>query len=677
MLVSDEENSAKLLRQLVTKLRPSWFSKLKSSDKKVTELAALLAENSAYLDNIRQHVAAVLEGHSLALYAESGILANEGFVSELVRKFGHLLLPPAPDTTDIRDTFDFIFYRRHDYKWVAAVDDQTWAELLRVLYPPSLLEGERERTLNRYYDTLEILAHRATAIGLHPEIISRYPLLRRSDNPILEMNRAAIAMVEAMRQNTDYAMLLERLPAIRQRITECVRLVQDVRNGQHETGASLALTYMLQRLRQHLSRMRMFLDLLENHPDPENWRPQVQFFKQLVRHESFRYSIRELVLKNIGFLAFQITEHGGRTGEHYITHGRHDYRKMMWSAMGGGLIVGFLSIFKVFAYYAKWSPFGTAFLYSMNYSLGFIGIHVTHSTLATKQPAMTASRIAKALDEGNSDDDGMKSLSDLVVKTFRSQFIAFMGNMFIAFPVAFIASYVLYMMTGNHVAGEEKAWKMIAEIHPWESLSLFHAGIAGVCLFLTGIISGYYDNAVVYRNLPERIYHHPFLRRVTPKGLRRRFSNYIGNNLGSLTGNFFLGVMLGSIGTLGYIFGLPIDIRHITFASGNFGVAIAAIGPYIDFSTLMITLLGIVLIGFMNFIVSFSLAIFVATQSRRVAFSKSGVLFKSLLTHFITAPREFLFPPRETMEVVATGETSDTEHPAQESDEERDGGSSA
>ncbi len=648
LLTTDEPNSAKLLRELIGVIRPGVFRRKRVAVARCEALLTLLRENASYRQVVTRHVQEVLNGHSLALYAEAGILENEGFIAEVRKRIGHLLLPPAPDTTNIRDSFDYIFHRRHDHAWVALIPEEVLGELFSLIYRELQRDNAAAQTLHRYYDTIEILVHRATAIGLHPEIISRHPELRRSNNKILTLNRKSIAVVELLRKEGYQALSPSHIEDLSEALDACVRLVHEVRNAQHETGASLALTYMLQRLRQHLARIRMFVTMLESHNDPDDWKGQVTFFKLLVRFENSRYSIRELFFKNIGFLAYQITEHGGKTGEHYITHGRDDYRRMLWSAMGGGLIVGLLSIFKVLIYYLKLSPFGTAFLYSMNYSFGFIGIHVTHSTLATKQPAMTASRIAASLDENESEDDEMVGLAKLIVKTFRSQFVAFVGNMFIAFPIAFLTAMVWFMVRGDHVADESKALKLIAELNPWESLSLFHAGIAGVCLFLAGIISGYYDNAVVYRKLPDRIYHHPLLRRITPKGLRKRFSTYIGNNLGSLTGNFFLGIMLGSMGTLGYIFGLPIDIRHVTFASGNFGLAVAVLGPTLSAGVVFTTILGILLIGFMNFIVSFSLAIFVATQSRRVSFTKSGLLFSHLLRHLVQQPLSFLFPPSET-----------------------------
>ena len=68
--------------------------------------------------------------------------------------------------------------------------------------------------------------------------------------------------------------------------------------------------------------------------------------------------------------------------------------------------------------------------------------------------------------------------------------------------------------------------------------------------------------------------------------------------------------------------------------------------------TFVHTVIGIIGVGFMNFTVSFGLAIFIAIQSRRVAFNKTGLLLKYLLMHLFTKPLEFLFPPEENTEEV-------------------------
>ena len=50
---------------------------------------------------------------------------------------------------------------------------------------------------------------------------------------------------------------------------------------------------------------------------------------------------------------------------------RKEYWKMFKTAMGAGLIVGFLCVIKVLMSKVETSDFGFAVLYSLNYILGF------------------------------------------------------------------------------------------------------------------------------------------------------------------------------------------------------------------------------------------------------------------------------------------------------------------
>ena len=100
---------------------------------------------------------------------------------------------------------------------------------------------------------------------------------------------------------------------------------------------------------------------------------------------------------NIDLLARNVTENASRTGEHYIAEARSDLRGMFASSAGAGVIIGFMALIKILLSYLQRAPLIEALLFSMNYSLGFMLIHVLHFTIATKQPAMTAARIAAGL----------------------------------------------------------------------------------------------------------------------------------------------------------------------------------------------------------------------------------------------------------------------------------------
>jgi site-specific recombinase len=177
---------------------------------------------------------------------------------------------------------------------------------------------------------------------------------------------------------------------------------------------------------------------------------------------------------------------------------------------------------------------------------------------------------------------------------------------------------------------------------------VFHAAIAGVCLFLAGLISGYFDNLASYARIPERVARLGWLQRLSGTMGAARIADYLGANLGGLMGNLLFGVMLGSMGTLGFLFGLPLDIRHIAFSSANLGYALVALDFGLGARQWVESLSGLFLIGFTNLAVSFSLALWVALKSRGVEFEHSRRLLGIVARRFLRQPHRFFLPPART-----------------------------
>ena len=135
-----------------------------------------------------------------------------------------------------------------------------------------------------------------------------------------------------------------------------------------------------------------------------------------------------------------------------------------------------------------------------------------------------------------------------------------------------------------------------------------------------------------------------------------KFANYIQTNLGALAGNFLFGIMLGSMGTIGFILGLPLDIRHIAFASANFIQGLMTIGSP-DIGLITVSFLGVMLIGLTNLFVSFTLTIIVALRARRVRFAQWKPLAKLVMTHFLTRPSDFFWPPNQPVQLEERNKT--------------------
>lgn len=651
-LIKENENpsSPEGLILLINEIRPPKRS-LDQDGKNLQSFIQFLQKHEWEKEALKVYFKSfMVSRHLVPLLTNSGILTNKSFFSEATVRLNSKFLPRAYQETDHSATFNEIFHMSWDYEWIDQIPLEDWVALFEVMGLHEVDDLNHEnKVFGQLINSIIVLSQRVGSSGIEQDILLKLPELQEFDSPFMVQNREIFEYLSQAQnsedfdrsdQNADYKHILVML-------NQCAEFSSSIRKNKSKFGADLHLTYLLTRLNQNIERLRTLLSLIVNSAEKSPFQVEIELFKTLVRAENKKDSLREHFENNIRSLAFQVTEHTGKTGEHYIANTPREWWKMLFSSMGGGLIVGFLSIIKVLIYYLRLPLFGEAFLYSMNYSVGFIGIHITHSTLATKQPAMTASKLASALDEKvKTKSEALENLAEVIIKLSRSQFIAFVGNVVIAFPVAFLIAWIYHYSTGGQIAEEDKAMKLIQELDPFTSYAIFHAGIAGVFLFLSGLISGYYDNKSVYNKIPQRIKNQKFLNKYLGQRRTEKFSEYLGSNLGNLAGNFFLGIFLGSMGTIGIILGLPLDIRHITFASGNFGLAFVSVGNELTQAEIAMTVFGIFCIGLMNFLVSFSLAIFVATKSRGVNFNQRNELLKILLGWFAFRPWQFFFPPK-------------------------------
>jgi site-specific recombinase len=238
----------------------------------------------------------------------------------------------------------------------------------------------------------------------------------------------------------------------------------------------------------------------------------------------------------------------------------------------------------------------------------------------------------------------------LLIRLIRSQFISLVGNASIAFPVAYGLDWLYYKYLGYHIADPAKAIKLITELNVWESLALPHAALAGFYLMISGLISGYYENKWIYNKYTLRVRSHRKLIRFFGQERLNRIAGYFERNFGGLAGNLFLGIFLGSTSAIGFTFGLPLDIRHITFASGNFGLAVAGLDNYVSTDLWLNSIIGIAGIGIMNVVVSFGLSIAFALKSRNAKMSEVKSLVGNLSWQFFHHGLAFFFPVKSVVE---------------------------
>jgi site-specific recombinase len=650
---------AHLLVLLVDRLRPTSSHDLDDIEYRLQRLIDTLTTKPSYAQVLRDYILALLATyHQVSLYADSGILAHENFGTALRQRVIWRVLPPLRQPTYLHDLFALCFHKKQDWLWINQVSDVQWDALLSLLAtaqgrPELLIEAQ-----SRILSALMIVSYRITAIGLEPEFIRAYPAINEFRSPFLAQNREMIDYVEAFKERMktanetgDIEPLHAALADEKQTqvmLDQCRDILNKVKRGTSKHGVSLSLTNHVVRLEQCLNRLDLLFELL--HDQPQQSRAAIaKLLIALTRAQLDDRSVRALVSINTELLARRVTENASRTGEHYVSTDRQGFWRMYRSAAGAGLIIASMATLKTLTGRLVLAPFARAVLFSLNYSFGFMLIHVLHCTVATKQPAMTAAALAATVQNTTGSKQAqLNELAHLTVNIMRTQFIAIVGNISIALPTGLLIAWLWQHQLGEALMPHDKAMLMLHDLHPFASLALFHAAIAGVWLFCAGLIAGYYDNLAIYHQVGARLRQHTTLQRWFGEPRLARVADYIEQNLGALAGNFWFGVMLGSTGTLGFILGLPIDIRHIAFASANFAQAAYHLQGSLTISVLLISLLGVVLIGITNLMVSFGLTLFVALRARRIHYAEWGALFRLILTHFVTRPSDFFWPPKHT-----------------------------
>ncbi len=640
------------LRELVAALRPRRAGDVEQSAQNLRTLCCALESDPGHAQALRSYLARVICTRKLShLLSDTGITLSIGFWSAVWRCFNYKWLPPAVRDEYIKDVFGKLFDRDDDHRWVCALDNGLWIAVTGAL---GLRRREamalRTRLLQELLGATHVLSYRISAIGLEAELVRNYPAIEAFESPFLRQNAELNDYVE-----TYGSWLLERRTVREDSrhldvlLGQCQEIVGKIRRASAVQGTSVSLTRLLLRLTQSIDRLRTLLTLLDASGD-DAAPVAVHLFKDLVTAENRKNSLFDLFKTNIELLALQVTERASRTGEHYVANTRAEWLGMMRSAAGAGMIVGCMALLKILTGKLGLGLPANTLADSLNYGLGFILVYMLHFTIATKQPAMTAALMAQAIDSGKQKLD---QLAELAIRMLRSQFIAIVGNVALAMPVAYLIAWAWSKLSGSALVGPDKAQLLLHGIDPIHSPALLYAAVAGVCLFLAGLISGYYDNKAAYSNVAIRLQQLRWLERLFGPVRLARIANYIGDNLGALAGNLSFGFMLGTMGPLGILLGLPLDIRHITFSSANFAFSLIALDHQLSAQQWILSLVGLTLIGLTNLAVSFGLALTVALRSRRVNLKHEWSLAGMLWQRLCTAPRDFFLPPAEVPPLAA------------------------
>lgn len=634
-----------------TSLEPfsEFLESAKSAD--FTDVINFFRNHPQIAENFKKYIHSIFRDKTFNLsLTEANILSENAFIPELKKRILNKVLPPVVNEQTAWYLIDNIsFTPKKDLEFLQNLPENEIDELFIILgISDFIIQPNIKKEL---LFSMNILSWRVTGSAMEVEVVRMAPQYRNFDNPFLALQNELEELAAEFEKNPELQLHSKdsRYKQIKIYIEQCLEFVNISFKNSSKYGISGKINQSLLKIRQQVQRIYETIQLLVIDEEKDILINSKQLVFNILSYKSHRNNISELINDSTRLISHLITNHTAETGAHYITSTRKEYMTMFYKASGGGIIVGALCVLKMLYGYVPGSDFSHAFLYSMNYAMGFVMIYLMGFTLATKQPAMTAATMTKVLsEEGNIKTDS-KEFAHLVSKLFRSQFIAFVGNVLLSFPVALIIIYGLDVFFSQNLA-VERSDKLLKDLDPFRSKAVLHACIAGFYLFISGIISGNIGNNSVFYQIPERISKNLSVRRLFGKKFARGLSKYYAKNWPGIVSNFWFGVFLGATAPVGLFLGLDLDIRHITFAAGNFALGLYGKDFTIDSYTFCISLFTVFLIGFFNFAVSFSLSMFLAFRSRKLNFGQVSEIYKGIFRYFLKNPLRFFIPLRSGLD---------------------------
>lgn len=594
----------------------------------------------------------LLESSFVHLFADVGVHSNYDFFREGTSRLMKRIFPTHGDPKFIDISLSRIFIQEGDSQWLADLPEERKAQIADWL---SADTQNKEYIFNRLLkDAAEastILCVRAAAISVQREVTDRAEISHAQEIPMLRLREKVEAFFSLLLHQGNAEAVASARQAVENEILACRKFLDSVHAHLEQFGVSLSLVFSLDAVASILDRLSVLVHFCESLRFAERKFDPWSFFVRLLENIWEEQKVGPLIKSSFQLLSRKVVERTGATGENYITANPAEYSLMFKAAMGGGFITAFTGLAKLLGP-QDLPPFVLGLYAFFNYAGSFILMHHLHFKLATKQPAMTAAALAARLRE-IPENDQLQEFIDLVARISRSQFAAAAGNILAVIPMALAIDYCARNWTGSAIVNTAAAMKTLHSLDPLQTLTIVYAAFTGILLWLSGLFSGYVENAFVYYQFPQAIQSHRSLNNFFGENGSAWIVQRISANLPGWASSIALAFFLAFIPLTAAFWGLPLDVRHVTLSAGSASFAFSGLGwEGMNQTILLHTIAGVLLIGIMNFGISFAMAFHVAVRANDVPRVRVKVILRSCFQELLRRPRRFFFPPRQLMKTT-------------------------
>jgi site-specific recombinase len=608
--------------------------------KRVQYFLTVLDRNPVWKLNVARTLRSIMKDtHGRELFSETGVSSQDSFTSEFIDRLQNLILPTVPREDELSYIFSENFQNERDVEWIRQIDVATFSGITDLFYyQVSSDEGDWNTLKEDAKEALSLLSIQIQGIGLSSVIRQRLSEKDYRKISFSVLGKTIERYVDEKDENIKSGLGQQ----IEKSIGDCFHSLSEVQQHLDDYGVSIQIVFLIEKLEGLLNRVQNLTFLLrEKQVDPV----ALSAFLEILVNDSFRRrSLFSLASQSFSLLTRKIVERTGATGEHYITRTTSEYMRMIKRALAGGFITGFTTLLKFLIYMVSLSAFIGGFFASLNYSISFLIIHFTHSTLATKQSAMTAPALAAKM-HAIRNHEALQDLMDEIVNTIRTQVAAVLGNIIGVIPTMVLICYSVRSIWHHDLLSAEKAH------HTLQSFSLLgptplYAAFTGVLLWLSSLIAGWADNWYAYHRLSPALANNRRLIFIFGETRMRAFSIFLKSNVVGIVGNVSLAFLLGLGPVILQFLSIPLDVRHVTLSSGSLAAAAMTLPSGVFETTeFWFAVFGVLLMGALNLLVSFFLAMFLAIRARKIQAPERKLIYQALFDRLRYRPLSFVWPP--------------------------------
>ena len=564
---------------------------------------------------IREILSEFWSHHSyIRVISEAGLPDEVFFLRELLARALRHLTPVDEVQGDLYILLDSLNLREADAQWIASLPDELvawWSDIFRPS-PSSILVS------------CKLLAMRVTSVAL-----SRDFLTLSDDQDIASSCFFTLPpLVEHLVRNPD------DFPQWEERRECCEARLREVTDLLEERGSSASLVFRVRLLRSLLWRIQQVLNLQRDSSDSR------KFAISIVHGFASQRKFVGVLSASTRRLARSVVEKTGRVGSHYIARNSAQWKVMGKGAVLAGVITCFTALFKYSISSLIHAPLLVAIGHSLNYVISFLLMQAGGFLLASKMPAATASTLVDAMEDP--EKDHLASLRSIA----QTQTLVTIGNIFGAVLSSMVVDRIWHAIKGHAFLTPEQATHGVQMLHPLHSLTIPFAIVTGVFLWISSLATGWAANYFALSRMEHAISHSMRIRRRLGPARANAMAHWVKHHAAGSVGYVVLGFLLGSVPIIVGLFGIPLEVRHVTLAAASLGYAIDAlwIEGALHTPDLIFSFAGILLVGVLNIATSFALSFLLAVRARDIGEKKARLFLKEVLRELGSHPVSFLIP---------------------------------